>query len=566
LMSGSETVKSVNGFDEKLDEIQTASKCDISVVSVNDGCSPGISRELHNRYRCASMSIAINIVEQLILRLKEEIYNYDENKRNLGNSFHFDPYADDERMIQEFCFHIFHLLDSHLLNSLYLATFELEKSTIIVEDELQRNMIVCLVVSIVAAILTLIGMLNFLSKASQWYTVTLGLLRRVSPAAILSTHDLAEYLFHKKGSSETERMTTYKRVIYDTPNPIICCAKNGTIEIVNGGVTACLGYTPEQLLGQQFDSIFSEEDKERLMQQVLLMKTGQASLTYEDHVTAISDDETQVPCRLTLIGIVESEKGTNEIDSFAIGLVDETEAKEQERIVEKAKMDSENLLYQILPRDIVIKLNQGERDISFTIPSASVMFIDIQKFSDYASTLTPEEIMCNLSLIFDSFDSLLTKYPLITKIKLIGDVYMCASGLFAPDVPPQQHAEQIVKFGLDALAELEEINIKLNTNLAVRIGVNSGGPLIGGVLGTDKPVFDIIGDTINVAARLQSTDIPGKIQIPTSTFELIQGMEFMIEQRGEVMLKGKGKTMTYLVNPSSHFFTSTTGNVLSTTN
>jgi guanylate cyclase len=85
--------------------------------------------------------------------------------------------------------------------------------------------------------------------------------------------------------------------------------------------------------------------------------------------------------------------------------------------------------------------------------------------------------------------------------------------------------------------------------LAIRIGINSGGPILAGILGTDRPTFDIIGDTINVAARLQSTDIPGKIQISENTQMLVAGMDFPIEYRGEIELKGKGKKKTYLIDP-----------------
>lgn len=232
---------------------------------------------------------------------------------------------------------------------------------------------------------------------------------------------------------------------------------------------------------------------------------------------------------------------------------DESEIIAQQEQAENAKKTSESLLYQILPRSIVVRLNQGEKDISFTVPSATIMFIDIVKFSDYAASLTPQEIKGNLSLIFAGFDESITQYELLTKIKLIGDVYMCAGGLFTPEEQPVTHAEQMTKFGLECLQVLEDSNIKLNTMLNVRIGINTGGPLIAGVLGTDKPTFDIIGDPINVASRLQSTDIQGRIQISQATYDLINQLEFSIESRGEVFLKGKGKQQAYLVSASKPF-------------
>jgi class 3 adenylate cyclase len=242
-----------------------------------------------------------------------------------------------------------------------------------------------------------------------------------------------------------------------------------------------------------------------------------------------------------------------DINSFVLILHDVTAIMKQQEEAEEAKAKSEKLLYEILPRDIVNRLNQGEKDITFVVESATIMFIDIQKFSDYATNLSPQEIMGNLSQIFNGFDSLLPKYPLLTKIKLIGDVYMCGAGLFTPDEEPKNHCEQMIRFALECLTALDEVNVKLDSNLTVRIGINTGGPVIAGVLGTDKPVFDIIGDPINIAARLQSTSIPNRIQISESSYELMKNLDFQIEPRGEIWLKGKGKRPAFLVMPPTDF-------------
>jgi class 3 adenylate cyclase len=156
--------------------------------------------------------------------------------------------------------------------------------------------------------------------------------------------------------------------------------------------------------------------------------------------------------------------------------------------------------------------------------------------------------MGNLSLIFSSFDEELANYPQLIKIKLIGDVYMSAGGLFTPEAAPESHAKEMVQFTLEALKIIEDVNVKLTSLLALRIGVNTNGPILAGVLGTDKPAFDIIGDPINIAARLQSTDVPGHVQVSEDTCKLIRDMAIKIEDRGEVDLKGKGKKRTYLVS------------------
>jgi class 3 adenylate cyclase len=229
-------------------------------------------------------------------------------------------------------------------------------------------------------------------------------------------------------------------------------------------------------------------------------------------------------------------------------LRDQTEEFNRKKAVELAKKESEKLLLQILPRNIIMRLNRGDKDINFTVQLSTIVFIDIEKFSDYTANLQPREIMQNLGMVFTGYDRLLTKYPLITKIKLIGDDYMAAAGLFLTEPDAEGHSNQVVQFALACLQSVEECNEQLQASLEVRIGVNTDGPLIAGVLGTDKPLFDIIGDPINVAARLQSTCIPGHVQISQKTYNLVSSGPYHIEQRGEIELKGKGKQMTYLVH------------------
>ena len=129
--------------------------------------------------------------------------------------------------------------------------------------------------------------------------------------------------------------------------------------------------------------------------------------------------------------------------------------------------------------------------------------------------------MGSLSKVFAAFDACAKKYDLLTKIKLIGDIYMAAAGLFSDEtIEPKMYAQQILRFVIDCF-ELEDANIKLNANLLLRVRVNSGSPLFAGVFDTNKPELDIIRDPINMVARLQTTDAQGRVQIPKSNFDLI---------------------------------------------
>ncbi|KAH0794780.1 Adenylate and Guanylate cyclase catalytic domain containing protein [Histomonas meleagridis] len=308
------------------------------------------------------------------------------------------------------------------------------------------------------------------------------------------------------------------------------------------------------MLGQNLKILLSSETKENnhLFYTMDLMKSGQCGLTYEANVIGTKDDQTEIPLKITLLGFT-SNNNLKVANSFGLMCQDQTQEVKQKQLVEEAKKNSDNLLLQILPKDIITRLNRGDKDISFTVQSSTIIFIDIEKFSEYSKSLSASQIMKNLGMIFTAYDTLIKKYDLILKIKLIGDDYMAAAGLFNPESQPSQHALQVVKFALDCLNVIEELNDQLDANLQVRVGINTGGPLIAGVLGTDKPLFDIIGDPINVAARLQSTDIPGLVQISQGTYDLVCNEDLDIEQRGKIELKGKGLQMTYLVHPRERF-------------
>ena len=520
LLKGNDEVEPCYEYDSQLDDINFISSCEV----------PDNNTEIHDTYRCASASQGVGILHNMINTVLREI---DQCNGILNHTM---------------IIHALHLVNGHLLIRLYEAVFRIQDLTSIACSTLSTNAVIILIFGIIISIIILILSYAFYSQSIKIYKAGLALIQRIPPTSFMSYKTLLNFILNKRDDQQEFSMSTSQSAIHMSNDAIFCTNGNGVIEMVNPAVTSILGYTPDQLLGQPISNFLTESDGEKITGQIELMKNGQAGLLYEDHMVCITDSALEMQCGITLLGMMNANK--NSVESFVIILRDETILMKQQKDAEQAKAQSENLLFQILPRDIVIRLNRGEKDISFTVESASIIFTDVVKFSEYSKNLSPQEIMGSLSTLFATFDEIVKQYNLITKIKLIGDIYMAAAGLFAPEGdPPRNHADQILRFGIDSLNELEEVNLKLNANLQLRIGINSGGPLLAGVLGTDKPVFDIIGDPINVAARLQTTDIPGKIQIPHSTFELIHDSDFLIEPRGEVFLKGKGKTMAYLVSP-----------------
>jgi class 3 adenylate cyclase len=173
--------------------------------------------------------------------------------------------------------------------------------------------------------------------------------------------------------------------------------------------------------------------------------------------------------------------------------------------------------------------------------------MDIVSFTPWCGALPAHKVMLALNLLFGKLDAKLSTFPTMSQVKCIGDCYMAAGGLFSEMNVPAEHARECVGFGLAALGAIDETNEFINDNLRMRIGVNTGGPIVAGVLGTGKPTFEIIGPAINMAHEMESHGVPMKVHISRSTYELIYGGGFSVKERGEVEVKGM-TVVTYLVS------------------
>lgn len=200
-----------------------------------------------------------------------------------------------------------------------------------------------------------------------------------------------------------------------------------------------------------------------------------------------------------------------------------------------------SLLLNILPRSVVKKVGRQSGAIAQGYDSVSVLFADIVGFTSFAEKISPDRLVELLDKLFTRFDLLVEEYH-CEKIKTIGDAYMVSAGV---PVKRKDHAECCVKFAKAMLDEVVQFNEEEKTNLSIRIGIHSG-PIVAGVIGEKKFSYDLWGDTVNTASRMESSGLPGEIQISPSTKELL-GNNIYLKERGEISIKGKGAVKTYLV-------------------
>ena len=213
----------------------------------------------------------------------------------------------------------------------------------------------------------------------------------------------------------------------------------------------------------------------------------------------------------------------------------------ERRYVERIELERqrhENLLRNILPGQIVTRLNNGEVVIADRVEEATIVFADLVGFTAAASRVTPAVLVNNLNRIFSAFDDLCRQLK-IEKIKTIGDAYMAAAGL---PLPRPDHAEAIADFALAMLAALERVNATAEVPFQMRIGIHSG-PVVAGVIGSHRFLYDIWGDTVNLASRLESHGLPGRIHVSAHTSHMLAG-RYHLEARGLINLRGIGKVKT----------------------
>jgi class 3 adenylate cyclase len=219
----------------------------------------------------------------------------------------------------------------------------------------------------------------------------------------------------------------------------------------------------------------------------------------------------------------------------------------EETVAERTKdlklesQKSERLMLNILPESIASRLKAGDDSISDSYQNATILFSDLVGFTKMSSSKTAEELVFLLNDLFKRFDTRATSLGL-EKIKTIGDAYMVAGGLPTQD---DTHAIRVTKMALGMYEDLDAFNKEHSMELGMRIGINSG-PVVAGVIGHSKFSYDLWGNTVNTASRMESTCMPGKVQVSPSTYEQIKG-HFDVQENQIIECKGLGQIMTYFV-------------------
>jgi len=211
------------------------------------------------------------------------------------------------------------------------------------------------------------------------------------------------------------------------------------------------------------------------------------------------------------------------------------------KLIQAERQKSERLLLNILPKPIADRLKQGEEIIADNFPEVSVLFADIVGFTRLSAQISASKLVRLLNEIFSMFDELAEQHGL-EKIKTIGDAYMVVGGLPAPR---PDHVEAIAEMAFDMQKAITTFTTTSSASLNIRIGIHTG-PVVAGVIGTKKFSYDLWGDTVNMASRMESHGVKDEIQVTVAAYERLKD-NYLLEERGVIDVKGKGEMKTYLL-------------------
>jgi len=202
---------------------------------------------------------------------------------------------------------------------------------------------------------------------------------------------------------------------------------------------------------------------------------------------------------------------------------------------------SEKLLLNVLPSSIAERLKQKDEIIADGFGEVTILFADIVNFTKLSARISPQELVAMLNKIFSAFDHLALFYGL-EKIKTIGDAYMVVGGL---PLPREDHAEAIAEMALGMQEEMIRLRSEIGEELSIRIGINTGA-VVAGVIGIQKFIYDIWGDAVNTASRMESHGVANRIQLTETTYQYLKG-KYVCEEREAIEVKGKGKMKVYFL-------------------
>lgn len=347
---------------------------------------------------------------------------------------------------------------------------------------------------------------------------------------------LGQFIKRKQAEAAlAESEERYRDLFENATDLIQSCALNGQFLYVNRAWRETLGYSEEQVYRMNLFDILHPDCTVSCLERLSRAMGGEKIEQIQAAFISQNGTKISVEGNINCKFVAGKPVATRAI------FRDITQRLQAEEALRYQQAQTERLLLNILPEPIADRLKHDTRTIAEDFAEVSVMFADIVGFTQIAARLPPIELINVLNQVFSAFDRLSEKHGL-EKIKTVGDAYMVVGGL---PMRRTDHAEAIAEMALDMQAALRQFRQETGKDFNIRIGINTG-PVVAGVIGIKKFSYDLWGDTVNIASRMESHGLAGEIQVTAATYERLQE-QYLLEKRGIILVKGKGEMTTYFL-------------------
>ena len=476
----------------------------------------------------------------------------------------------------DFVYHYEHLLFVHL-DGFLLDGRELfaQKTANLNQNKVDQLVLVFVVMFAIQLIYIFTILLSVYRKLKHHIYTPRRLIQLITPEVLLKNPTIIKWLSGLLTSSTrvyTADTSSHSKVglsefaLKHSKCGLIITDESTKIVRINDTVCSLFKADYDSIVGTQLNDFFSkyiiDKDKSDLLKkidhQIANMQEGVSkSNKYTVNSSLLGTNSQLIYIEITIQGFNDDDLDDFQNDgtfvspahSFSVTIYDQTTEHFQQALVESEKKKSEHLVSSLMPESIAKRIHDGETDISFEVQHATILFASVFGWNEVILNMSAVQVVSFLNKLFSAYDEELANFPSITKLKTIGHIYMIAGGLFTDS--SVNSSQVTTEYALKMLEIVDNLSQELNIPFQITIGLNTGGPINCGILGHTRPVFDIIGDSVNVASRMNSSGLPGCIQITESTYDDIKFMNFNIRERGEIQIKGKGLRKTYLVSKPS---------------
>ena len=489
---------------------------------------------------------------------------------------------------------IWHLLYAHFYEQ-YMRPLSEQLPNSTIEDYnviLNQTIIIYSVLYIFAILFFLLSILKLIGINSniKWIISTM---LQCPPEALTSSESVMRIL----SGSFTEDIykvpifseQLYEKVTNDSDDAFFITTPDTTIIHATKATEEMFGIKPEKLTGKSFRELLvrssndvygngemslHDQSIDDFLNKLDTAISGRSSLSFthmlkiELHPIEFNDDPniSQNPpsqeeekkeikyINITLtafskFGVVKSLiKARGKLSQLSFTCQDVTDLVTTEMQLKEEKKKSDRMLKTLLPPIVVNSMYDTEGGVSTHAQSASVIAIGIHDFDLTVASISASQAITTLTRVYSEFDSLITPYSTMIKVKTVSDLYIAVGGIFSSGNSPEAHAKECLNFGIDCAKKISEITKELGLPLKLKIGMNTGGPVFSGLLMIDRPTYNIVGTPVDVALSLMVASEPMIITISRYVYELVYGANYKIKEGKEIELKS-GNVLTYLVDP-----------------